>query len=143
MRDLNFERMIYTGPIDAYYDYEFGALKYRSIRVAFETLDTDDYQPAAVVNYPNDYDFTRITEYKKLTGQTHSKTVISKEYPTWDGEPYYPVPSSSQQALYETYKKAADAEKSTLFLGRLAMYKYFNMDAAANAALCLFNNYIR
>ncbi|MGI5849953.1 MAG: UDP-galactopyranose mutase [Christensenellales bacterium] len=143
IKDLKYDRLIYTGPVDEFYGNELGALKYRSVNIVFETKDTSDYQPAAVVNYPNDYDFTRITEYTKLTGQRHTKTVISKEYPTWDGEPYYPVPSPAQQALYAEYKRKADAEPNTLFLGRLATYKYYNIDAAVNAALCLFNDHVK
>lgn len=141
--DIKYDQLIYTGPIDYFYNYEFGELKYRSIDVAFETKDTNDYQSASVVNYPNDYDFTRITEYTKLTGQKHDKTVISKEYPTWDGEPYYPVPIPEQKALYEKYKERAEADKKTLFAGRLAEYKYYNMDAVVLAALELFEDSIR
>ena len=141
--DISYDTLIYTGPVDAYFGYEYGALKYRSLRFDFETLDTQDYQPSAVVNYPNDYDFTRITEYKKLTGQQHAKTVISKEYPTWEGEPYYPVPMSSEKALYAKYERRAQAEENVHFLGRLAQYKYVNMDAAVDAALALFEQKIR
>lgn len=141
--DIQYDHLIYTGPVDYYYDYEFGELKYRSIDVVFETKDVSDYQSAAVINYPNDYDFTRITEYTKLTGQNHRKTVISKEYPTWDGEPFYPVPVSEQQTLFSQYEKKADAETGTVFAGRLAEYKYYNMDAAVNAALEVFDSRIK
>lgn len=138
--DIEYEYLIYTGPIDYFYDYQFGPLKYRSVRIAFETLDQPSYQEAAVVNFPNDYDFTRITEYKKLTGQVSSKTVISKEYPTWEGEPYYPVPAEEQQALYRKYAGLAEQEKNVFFLGRLAEYRYYNMDAAVASALSLFKS---
>jgi len=141
--DINYSTLIYTGRIDEFYGHEYGRLKYRSLRFDFETLDTEEYQPAAVVNYPNDYDFTRITEYKKLTGQKHSKTVISKEYPTWDGEPYYPVPMPKQQALYVQYAQRAEQEAHVLFQGRLGEYSYYNMDAAVKAALELFNKRIK
>jgi len=141
--DIEFGRMVYTGPVDMYYDYEFGALKYRSVDVVFETHDVEEYQSAAVVNYPNDYDFTRITEYKKMTGQKAGKTVVSLEYPTWEGEPFYPVPIAQQKELYQQYKQKADAEEKTLFAGRLAEYKYYNMDAAVLAALELFENCIK
>ncbi len=140
--DIQYECLVYTGPIDYYYDYEFGSLKYRSIDIVFETKQ-GDYQSAAVINYPNDYDFTRITEYKKLTGQKSDKTVISKEYPTWQGEPYYPVPIESQKSLYNKYKQKAGAEDKTVFAGRLAEYKYYNMDAAVAAALNLFESRIK
>ena len=141
--DIDYDLCVYTGPVDEYFDYEHGRLKYRSIDVVFETKDMCEYQSAAVVNYPNDYDFTRITEYKKLTGQQSSKTVLSFEYPTWDGEPYYPVPSAAQKALYQKYEAMAKAEEKTLFAGRLAEYRYYNMDAAAAAALDLFDRQIR
>jgi UDP-galactopyranose mutase len=136
--DIKYDKLIYTGPVDEFYDYEYGKLKYRSLKFVFETKDEESFQQAAVVNYPNDYDFTRITEYKKLTGQQHHKTTLSKEYPQWEGEPYYPVPSDEQKALYEKYRQRAEAEKDVLFLGRLANYKYYNMDAAVDAALEMF-----
>lgn len=143
IEDLKYDVLIYTGPVDEFYNYDLGALKYRSLDIEFETMDTESFQEAAVVNYPNDYDFTRITEYKKLTGQKHTKTVISKEFPTWEGEPYYPVPSPLQLELYEKYRIRAQEEKNVLFLGRLATYKYYNMDAAVAAALNLFENRIK
>jgi UDP-galactopyranose mutase len=141
--DIRCGTLIYTGPVDEYYRHEYGALKYRSIRMEFETYGVQEFQQAAVINYPNDYDFTRITEYKKLTGQIHEKTVISKEYPTWDGEPYYPVPQPAQQTLYAKYAERARTEKNVLFAGRLAEYRYYNMDAAVKAALALFETRIR
>ena len=141
--DIEFDKLIYTGPIDYFYDYELGKLKYRSVDIVFETKDTSDYQPAGVVNYPNDYDFTRITEFKKLTGQKHEKSVICKEYPTWEGEPYYPVPIAEQNALYSEYKKKTESEKNVLFAGRLAQYKYYNMDTALISALELFDTKIK
>lgn len=143
IKDINYDVLIYTGPADEFYGCDMGALKYRSLDIVFQTIEAENFQDAAVVNYPNDYDFTRITEYKKLTGQKHHKTVISKEYPTWGGEPYYPVPIPSQQELYEKYKARAQVENNVLFLGRLANYKYYNMDAAAAAALSLFENRIK
>lgn len=141
--DIKYELLIYTGQVDEYFGCDLGALKYRSLDFVFETKDMKSFQDAAVVNYPNDYDFTRITEYKKLTGQKHPKTVISREYPTWGGEPYYPVPASEQQKLYERYRQRANSEKHTLFLGRLATYRYCNMDAAADEALRLFDERIK
>jgi UDP-galactopyranose mutase len=143
IKDIKYGLLIYTGQIDEYFGCDMGALKYRSLNFVFETKDTESFQDAAVVNYPNDYDFTRITEYKKLTGQKHSKTTISMEYPTWDGEPCYPVPAEEQRKLYEKYRERAESEKDTLFLGRLATYRYCNMDEAAGAALSLFNDAIK
>jgi len=141
--DIDYELLVYTGRIDEFYGYELGKLKYRSLDFVFETKDAQSYQDAAVINYPNDYDFTRITEYKKLTGQKHEKTVISKEYPTWEGEPYYPVSSPKEQELYKRYEKRMQTEKKTLFLGRLAKYKYYNMDVSVEAALDLFEKLIK
>lgn len=141
--ELEYGKLIYCGPVDEYFDYQLGKLKYRSTKIVFQTLDTPDFQPAAVVNYPNDYDFTRITEYKKLTGQQAGKTVISKEYPTWEGEPYYPVPMDGQKKLYAAYEKMAEQEKNVFFLGRLAQYQYYNMDAAVEAALNLFDEKLK
>jgi UDP-galactopyranose mutase len=129
--------------VDEFFNCDLGTLKYRSLDFVFETKDTESFQDASVVNYPNDYDFTRITEYKKLTGQKHTKTTISMEYPTWGGEPYYPVPTPEQHELYEKYRLRAEREKNTLFIGRLATYRYYNMDAAAGDALRLFNDKIK
>lgn len=142
IENIEYEKLIYTGPIDYFFDYALGKLKYRSIDIVFETKDTCDYQSASVVNYPNDYDFTRITEFKKLTSQKHDKTVICKEYPTWEGEPYYPVPIEEQKKLYAQYKSKADTQKDVVFAGRLAEYKYYNMDAVVLSAMELFDTKI-
>lgn len=141
--DIKYDKLIYTGPVDGFYGCDLGSLKYRSINFVFETKDTESFQDAAVVNYPNDYDFTRITEYKKLTGQKHPKTTVSMEYPSWEGEPCYPVPAAEQRKLYEEYRQRAEKESNTLFLGRLATYRYCNMDVAAGEALRLFNEMIK
>lgn len=138
----NYQKLFFTGPIDQFFDYKFGTkLQYRSLRFEFETHDKEFYQSNAVVNYPNDNDYTRIVEYKHMTGQKHKKTTISKEYPTWEGEPYYPVYSKSNLKLFEKYQKEAiRAEKENIyFVGRLANYKYFNMDQAFKNALDLFD----
>jgi UDP-galactopyranose mutase len=137
----NFEKLFFTGPLDQFFDYKFGTrLQYRSLRFEFETYDKEYYQENAVINYPNDHAYTRIVEYKHITGQKHKKTTISKEYPTWDGEPYYPVYSKSNLDLYAKYQKEAKkAEKENIyFVGRLANYKYFNMDQAFKNALDIF-----
>lgn len=139
----NYEKLFFTGPIDQFFGYKFGKqLQYRSIRFVFETYDKEYFQSNAVINYPNDYDYTRIVEYKYLSGQKHPKTTISKEFPTWKGEPYYPVPSKENLELYEAYRKEAEkAERNNIyFVGRLANYKYFNMDQAFKNALDLFNS---
>lgn len=134
--------LFFTGPIDGFFEYKFGEkLEYRSIRFEFETHDTEYFQSNSVINYPNEHDYTRIVEYKYLYGQKHAKTTISKEYPTWDGEPYYPVPNDRNRELYKKYQSEAEKLESegTYFVGRLANYKYFNMDQAFHNALSLFD----
>lgn len=142
INDINYETLIYTGQVDYYFDYKYGHLKYRSLKFDFETLDSQSYQDAAVVNYPNDYDFTRITEFKKLTGQKGDKTTIVREYPTWDGEPYYPIPTGKCREQYDRYKSECDKIDNVIFLGRLAEYKYYNMDAVVKRALDMFKSRI-
>lgn len=137
----NFEKLFFTGPIDMYFrEKSTKKLGYRSLRFEFETFDFPYYQINSVINYPNNHEFTRILEFKHMYGQKHPKTTIAKEYPTWEGEPYYPVLSKENLELYEFYKKEADLEtkKEIYFVGRLANYKYFNMDQAFTNALCLF-----
>lgn len=137
----NFEKLFFTGPIDLYFQNKSAKrLTYRSLRFEFETFDFPYYQVSSVVNYPNDHKFTRIVEYKHMYGQKHPNTTISKEYPTWDGEPYYPVLSKENLDLYEFFKIKAIAEekKGVHFVGRLANYKYFNMDQAFANALDIF-----
>ncbi|UOF91393.1 UDP-galactopyranose mutase [Fodinisporobacter ferrooxydans] len=128
--------IIYTGPIDTYFNYRFGKLPYRSLRFEHEHDDSiQQCQPTGTVNYPNDFDFTRITEFKHLTGQTHSGTSIVREYPQSEGDPYYPVPRSENEFLYKKYKSLAEEEKNVTFVGRLAQYRYYNMDQVVGAAL--------
>lgn len=137
----NFEKLFFTGPIDLYFQNKsLKKLTYRSLRFAFETFDFPYYQVNSVINYPNDHKFTRIVEFKHMYRQKHAKTTISKEYPTWDGEPYYPVLSKENLSLYEFYKTQAalESKKNVYFVGRLANYKYFNMDQAFANALGLF-----
>ena len=135
---LSYEMLIYTGAADEYYDYKYGKLSYRSINFVFETHDREEYQEAPVVNYPNDYDFTRITEFKKLSGQEHKKTTICKEFPTSEGEPYYPFPTKNCKAQYALYEEEIKKEERVLFIGRLAEYRYYNMDAVVRRALDAF-----
>ena len=127
-----------TGPVDAFFDYEFGKLPYRSLQFRFETHDTPKFQEAPVVNYPNEYPYTRCTEFKYLTGQEHSKTTLVYEYPQAEGDPYYPIPRPENQALYKRYEALADATPDVWFVGRLATYRYYNMDQIVGQALATF-----
>jgi UDP-galactopyranose mutase len=131
--------IIFTGPIDEYFDYCYGKLPYRSLQFEHKTLDTEQALPVAVVNYPNDHDYTRITEFKQLTGQEHAKTSVVYEYPKAEGDPYYPIPKKECTALYEKYKALADATRGVRFVGRLATYKYYNMDQVVGQALATFD----
>jgi UDP-galactopyranose mutase len=135
---IPFKEMIYTGPIDYYFDYCYGKLPYRSIDFKFETIDTSVFQPTGTVNYPNDQPFTRITEFKYLTGQQHARTTIVYEYPQAEGDPYYPVPRPENAVLYKQYQNLADGLKKVHFTGRLATYKYYNMDQVVAQSLKLF-----
>ena len=131
--------LIYCGPIDEYYDFRFGHLPYRSLRFQHETVQQAEYQPVAVVNFPDQsVPYTRITEYKHLTGQTHPLTSISYEFPCDDGDPYYPVPRPENAELYKRYKALADETANVTFLGRLGTYKYYNMDQVVGQALALY-----
>jgi UDP-galactopyranose mutase len=134
----HYKRLIFTGPIDEYFDFCFGKLPYRSLRFDHQTIDREWFQPVAVVNYPQTEDYTRITEYKHLTGQFHPKTSVTYEYPTDEGDPYYPVPRAENQALYKQYEKLALALKDVWFAGRLATYQYYNMDQVVGQALATF-----
>lgn len=135
---LKYETLIYTGQTDEFYQYKHGKLPYRSVNFVFETHDTEEYQDAPVVNYPNDYDYTRITEYKKLTGQKHWKTTIGKEFPCSEGEPYYPFPTKECKAQFALYEEEMKKETNVIFIGRLAEYRYYNMDAVVKRALVAF-----
>ncbi len=137
-RLVPFRRMIYTGPIDEFFNYCFGRLPYRSLEFRHETHAAPVFQPAPVVNYPNEHDHTRITEFKYLTGQEHPKTSIVYEYPRPEGDPYYPVPRPENAALYERYKQLAAARDEVEFVGRLATYKYYNMDQVVAQALSTY-----
>ncbi len=135
---IPFKEMIYTGPIDEFFDYQFGKLPYRCLEFKHETHDKPLFQPAAVVNYPNDYAYTRITEFKYLTGQEHTKTSVVYEFPQAEGDPYYPIPRAENSALYKRYQELADVTPGVHFVGRLASYRYYNMDQVVGAALTLF-----
>jgi UDP-galactopyranose mutase len=131
--------IVYTGPIDEYFDFRFGKLPYRSLKFDHQTLDEEHHQPVAVVNYPDPaVPYTRITEYKHLTGQQHPRTTITYEYPSAEGDPYYPVPRDENQALYKKYEALADATDDVTFVGRLSTYRYYNMDQIVGQALATF-----
>lgn len=133
------KHLVYTGPIDEYFDFRFGRLPYRSLKFDHRTLEEEWHQPVAVVNYPaEDVPYTRVTEYKHLTGQAHRHTTITFEYPSAEGDPYYPVPRAENQALYKRYEALADATDNVTFVGRLATYKYYNMDQIVGQALATF-----
>jgi len=136
---IPYREIIYTGPVDEFFDFRFGKLPYRSLNFHFETLNEVQHQPVAVINYPNDNAYTRITEFKHLTGQEHAKTSLVYEYPQADGDPYYPVPRPENNELYKMYKELADATAGVHFAGRLATYKYYNMDQVVAQALALFD----
>lgn len=131
-------RMIYTGPIDAYFDHRFGALPYRSLDFLHVTEEREWTQAVGTVNFPQDRDYTRVTEVKHLTGQTHPRTTLTYEYPTATGDPYYPIPRPENEALFKKYEALARAESDTWFVGRLATYRYYNMDQVVGQALATF-----
>lgn len=136
---IPYREIIYTGPVDEFFNYRYGKLPYRSIQFRFETLNETLHQPVAVINYPNDYPYTRVTEFKHLTGQEHAKTSLVYEYPQAEGDPYYPVPRPENSELYKQYKALADNTAGVHFAGRLATYKYYNMDQVVAQALALFD----
>ena len=138
VKSLPHKEMIYSGPVDAFFDHRFGKLPYRSLEFRFETLDEVQHQAVGTVNYPNDNLYTRITEFKHLTGQRSDRTSLVYEYPRAEGDPYYPVPRAENAALYKQYQALADATPNVHFVGRLATYKYYNMDQVVAQALTLF-----
>ncbi|MBO4738543.1 MAG: UDP-galactopyranose mutase [Bacteroidales bacterium] len=130
--------LVYTGELDKFFDCKYGKLTYRSVRLDFQTLDQEQFQPAPVVNYPNDYDYTRITEFKQLTGEKSSKTTICYEYPSAEGLPFYTMPNEENERLRVRYMqdvKDLENQGTHLFIGRLAEYKYYNMDLAIDSAI--------
>ena len=124
--EILFDRLFYSGSIDEFYDYRFGKLPYRCVSFQLEKLNCAFYQPVAVVNYPNDYDYTRITEFKHFTNQKSEHSVIAKEYSSGSGDPSYPIPEKANRKLYEKYKNLET--KSVTFIGRLGQYRYYSMD---------------
>ena len=138
MDAIDYKTLIYTGPIDAYYNYCYGKLPYRSIEFKFQTIDKENYQATGTVNYPTSQPYTRITEFKHLTGQQHNKTSIVYEFPKAEGDPYYPIPRPENMEIYNQYKLLASTEPNTFFTGRLGTYKYYNMDQVVAQSLTLF-----
>jgi UDP-galactopyranose mutase len=133
---VNYGHLIYSGPIDAFYGCRFGKLPYRSLDFAHEHLpDTNTYQSVGTINYPISEDFTRITEFKHLTGQVVGGTSIVREYPRAEGDPFYPIPRPENEQLFKLYEALADAELNVTFVGRLAQYRYYNMDQVVAASL--------
>jgi UDP-galactopyranose mutase len=137
--ELKYKHLIYTGPIDEYFGHCFGKLPYRSLRFEHKVVDMPVAQAGPVINYPNEHDYTRVTEFKYLTGQQHAKSALVYEYPMADGEPYYPIPKAECTALYRKYKALADTLPNVHFLGRLGTYRYYNMDQCVGQALATFD----
>jgi UDP-galactopyranose mutase len=134
---VRYRELVYTGPVDEFFDYRFGRLPYRSLKFRHQTLNQERLQPVAVINYPNDHEYTRVTEFKHLTGQAHAKTSVVYEYPCDGGDPYYPIPRAENAALYKQYEALAARNAEIHFSGRLATYKYYNMDQVVAQALTL------
>jgi len=137
-KHVSFENLIYTGPIDEFFEHRYGKLPYRSLRFQHETLNKEWHQPVAVVNYPNDFDYTRVTEFKYLTGQNNPRTSIVYEFPQSSGDPYYPVPQPTNAAIYAKYRALAEQQQNVHFVGRLATYRYYNMDQVIGQALTTY-----
>jgi len=137
LKSVRYRELVYTGPVDEFFDYRFGKLPYRSLKFRHETLNRERLQQVAVVNYPNEHDYTRVTEFKHLTGQAHAKTSVVYEYPCDGGDPYYPIPRAENATLYKQYETLAARDPKIHFSGRLATYKYYNMDQVVAQALTL------
>ncbi len=134
---FEYEHLIFSGPIDEFFDYKYGRLPYRSLSFAFRTHDVDKFQDAGVVNFPNSFDYTRITEFKHFYFQKHKQTTICYEYPGEVGDPYYPMPTKEATEQYELYRKESQKLNNVHFVGRLAQYRYLNMDQVAEEGLML------
>jgi UDP-galactopyranose mutase len=139
---LAYDQLVYTGPIDEYFGYRFGRLPYRSLEFRHETVDAEWAQEVAVINHPNEHDYTRVTEFKHLTGQEHERSSLVYEYPRAEGDPYYPVPRPENAECYGEYKRLADATPGVWFVGRLATYRYYNMDQVVAQALTTYEKII-
>lgn len=142
--DIGYDHLIYSGPIDEFFDYRLGKLPYRSLRFQHETLERENFQPVGVVNYPSEnVAYTRITEYKHLTGQEHRKTSVTYEFPSAVGDPYYPIPRPENAELYRRYRAIADDLTHVTFTGRLGSYRYYNMDQVVGQALATFERIVK
>ncbi|MBP9743237.1 MAG: UDP-galactopyranose mutase [Burkholderiales bacterium] len=140
---FEYDELVYTGPIDEYFGYCYGKLPYRSLKFVHKTMDMEVYQPVAVVNYPSeDVEYTRITEYKHLTGQSHPKTSLTWEFPAEEGDPFYPIPRAENQTLYKKYEALANVTPNVTFIGRLGSYRYYNMDQIVGQALATYNRIV-
>jgi UDP-galactopyranose mutase len=133
--DISHDHLVYTGPIDEFFEFRYGPLPYRSLRFEHRTEAQEWVQAVGTINYPNQHPYTRVTEMKHLTGQHHAHTTTIAEYPTAEGDPYYPIPRPENRELYERYSDLADATPNVTFVGRLATYRYYNMDQVVAQAL--------
>ena len=136
------KRMVYSGPIDAFFGYRHGRLPYRSLDFRHVNVAEEQFQPVGTVNFPNDYDYTRVSEFKHLTGQRHPTTSLVYEYPCAVGDPYYPIPRAENAELYRRYEDDAQALDHVTFVGRLATYKYYNMDQVVGQSLAAFKRLV-
>ena len=140
--EIRYKELVYTGPIDAFFDYCYGKLPYRSLEFKHETHDVEVFQEAPVINFPNEQAYTRVTEFKYLTGQNHRKTAVVYEFPRAEGDPYYPIPRPENTELYRKYQALANARQDVHFVGRLATYKYYNMDQIVGQALTVYSKMV-
>jgi UDP-galactopyranose mutase len=142
-KQVSFDHLVFTGPIDEYFGFRYGKLPYRSLEFKHVSLDQEQFQSVATVNYPSEQvPYTRITEYKYLTGQKAATTSLTYEFPRAEGDPYYPVPRAENQALYKRYEELADATPDVTFVGRLATYRYYNMDQVVGQALATYRRHL-
>jgi UDP-galactopyranose mutase len=145
--EVEFAHLVWTGPIDEYFDYEYGPLPYRSLRFELFNESTPGgslVQPAAVVNYPReDVPWTHIVEFRHLTGQVHESSTLAREYPSTEGDPYYPIPSDDTRAIFKLYEARAAALQNVTFVGRLARYQYLDMDQVVGQALATFGRLMK
>ncbi len=141
--EVSYRELIYTGPVDAYFGHRFGKLPYRSLDFRFETLPLEKAQAVGTVNYPNEHKYTRVTEFKHLTGQRHAQTTVVYEYPMAEGDPYYPIPRPENRELYQKYKLLAEQQPDVHFVGRLATYSYYNMDQVVAQALNTYSRLVK
>ncbi|HVF70949.1 MAG TPA: UDP-galactopyranose mutase [Chthoniobacterales bacterium] len=140
--EIPYRKMIYSGPVDEFFDLRFGKLPYRSLEFRHETHERERFQSAAVINYPNEHEYTRITEFKYLTGQEHRRTSVVYEFPRATGDPYYPIPKPANAAIYQHYRELAQATPKVRFVGRLATYRYYNMDQVVAQALTTYRHIV-